>query len=96
MKRFVPKHPVLTLDEAAKFLRIKKNMLLKLAEGGQVPSRKVGDVWRFLHSALEDWLHGKPTSKEIFLSQAGAFKDDETLMPMVKEIYKARAKTKFH
>lgn len=83
---------VLTPSEAAKFLRITKTKLLKLAAQGEVPARKVDDDWRFLRTALEDWLRGKRSSREVFLSQAGAFKDDETLMPMLEEIYRRRGR----
>ena len=73
-------------------MRIKKDKLLALAEHGAVPARKVDKDWRFLRSALEDWLRGQRSSRDIFLSQIGAFKDDETLMPMLEEIYKARGR----
>jgi excisionase family DNA binding protein len=92
MNKTLIKQEVLTPDEAARFLRIKKTKLLKLAQHGGVPARKIDDEWRFLRSALEDWLRGTPRSREIFLSQVGAFKDDETLMPMLEEIYKARGR----
>lgn len=88
----VHRSEVLTPVEAARFLRIKKTNLLRLAEAGGIPARKIDAEWRFLRSALEEWLRGKPNSKEIFLSQIGAFKDDETLMPMLEEIYKARGR----
>ena len=83
---------VLTPDEAARFLRIKKTRLLELAQRGSVPARKIDEDWRFLRTALEDWLRGTPSSRQIFMSQVGAFKDDETLMPMLEEIYKARGR----
>ena len=92
MNKTLTKRDVLTPDEAARFLRIKKTKLLKLAQGGDVPARKIDDEWRFLRAALEDWLRGTPSSRQILLSQAGAFKDDETLMPMLEEIYKARGR----
>ena len=86
------KRDVLTPDEAARFLRIQKAKLLELAQRGGVPARKIDEDWRFLRAALEDWLRGKPSSQQIFLSQVGAFKDDVTLMPMLEEIYKARGR----
>jgi hypothetical protein len=63
----MPKHPttpngseVLTLSEAAAFLRIPEDQLHLLATKQAVPARKVGDEWRFLKKALEDWLYGVP------------------------------------
>ncbi|MBI2803970.1 MAG: helix-turn-helix domain-containing protein [Planctomycetes bacterium] len=92
MSHRITKREVLTPAEASAFLRITKTKLLKLAEQGHIPARKFDDEWRFLRSALEEWLRGKPDSRAIFLSQLGAFKDDETLMPMLDEIYKARGR----
>lgn len=92
MNKSIPNRDVLTPDEAARFLRIKKARLLELAQQGSLPARKIDEDWRFLRVALEDWLRGKPNSQQIFLSQVGAFKDDETLMPMLEEIYKARGR----
>ncbi len=44
-----------------------------------------------LLSRLEEWLGGRD-SKAIFLEQAGAFKDDESMDVLVAEIYKARGR----
>jgi excisionase family DNA binding protein len=92
MKHVTNEPVVFTLTEAAKFLRVKKPTLQKLAVQGRVPARKIGDEWRFLRSALENWLTGNSDSRNAFLEQAGAFKDDPTLMPMLEEIYKARGR----
>ena len=47
---------VMTLDEAAELLRIDAKKLAKLAGGGDVPGRKLGDEWRFARAALLNWL----------------------------------------
>ena len=49
---------VLTIEEAAEFLRLSKDTVYSLAAGGLIPARKVGASWRILRSALEDWLRG--------------------------------------
>lgn len=92
MNKITTKDTVFTLAEAAKFLRIKKGVLQELAKEGKVPARRIGDEWRFSHQALEEWLRGEADSRSIFLAQVGAFKDDETLMPMLEEIYRARGR----
>ena len=92
MNQIVTKFEVLTPTDAARFLRIKKAKLVQLAEQGRIPARKIDNEWRFLRSALEDWLRGNLNSRSIFLSQVGAFKDDKTLMPMLEEIYKVRGR----
>lgn len=83
---------VMTLGEAAKFLRVSAAKVRELADEGKLPGREIGDDWRFLQSMLVEWLRGKPTSKELFLRQAGIFKDDDTLPQMLEEIYKARGR----
>jgi excisionase family DNA binding protein len=83
---------VMTLAEAAKFLRVSAYKVRALADDGKIPGRKIGDEWRFLQSTLVEWLRGRPTSKELFLRQAGFFKDDDTLPQMLEDIYKARGR----
>ena len=50
--------PVLTVDEAAEYLRIPKSSLYKLAQEGKVPCQKVGRHWRFPRHAVDEWLQG--------------------------------------
>ncbi|NML44458.1 helix-turn-helix domain-containing protein [Ramlibacter sp. G-1-2-2] len=49
---------VLTLDEAARFLRVEPQALADLAKSSSVPARSVQGQWRFLRAALADWLRG--------------------------------------
>ncbi|KKL70111.1 hypothetical protein LCGC14_2108170 [marine sediment metagenome] len=51
-----PQSDVLTLDEAAAFLRLHRNTLRKLAQDGKVPARKYGAQWRFSRRLLEEHL----------------------------------------
>ncbi|HWG43714.1 MAG TPA: helix-turn-helix domain-containing protein [Gemmataceae bacterium] len=53
---------ILTLAEAAAYLRVPEDALLKLADEGAVPARRIGGEWRFLRKALDDWLRysGRP------------------------------------
>ena len=48
--------PILTVDEAAEYLRIPKSSLYKLAQDGKVPCQKVGKHWRFRKEAIDTWL----------------------------------------
>jgi excisionase family DNA binding protein len=85
---------VLTLDEAAAFLRVEADELLRLVALQGLPARRIGSDWRFLKSALQDWL-GTPVprpSKEAVLAVIGSWKDDPELDDMLKEIYKRRAR----
>ncbi len=52
-----PRHQdVLTLAEAAAYLRVPEDELAELAERNGVPARKVGGEWRFLRKGLNNWL----------------------------------------
>src|SRR5262245_4096321 len=47
---------VLTLAEAAAYLRTSAEEVLRLAREQGLPGRRVGDDCRFLRAALQDWL----------------------------------------
>lgn len=49
---------VLTLVEAARFIRVSEKTLGAMARERRIPAQKVGREWRFLRPALEDWLKG--------------------------------------
>ncbi len=51
-------HEAMTLEEAARFLRIAPRELESLALRDQVPARRIGAQWRFSRSALAAWLAG--------------------------------------
>ena len=58
------KHEVLTLAEAAAFLRVPEAVLEQLAARQVVPARKLGEEWRFLKQGLRDWLRQGPAPDE--------------------------------
>ncbi len=47
---------VLLAGEAAALLRVEEATVLRAAEAGDVPGRRIGDDWRFSRAALLDWL----------------------------------------
>lgn len=47
---------VLTLPEAASYLRVPEQELLRLAEQRDIPAQRIGGEWRFLKRALGYWL----------------------------------------
>ncbi|MCS7209857.1 MAG: helix-turn-helix domain-containing protein [Fimbriimonadales bacterium] len=49
-------HPVMTLREAAHYLRLRPAELQALAENGEIPAFKVDGKWRFLKNALDEWM----------------------------------------
>jgi excisionase family DNA binding protein len=87
-----PLPDVLTLEELSDFLRLPQDVVRKYVAGKQVPGQQIGEKWRFLRRAVEDWLSG-PSKTQALLSQAGAFKDDvEDLKEMVDSIYRDRGR----
>lgn len=81
---------VLTLQEAAAYLQLPAATVAQQAEAGQLPGRRIDDTWRFLKTAIDRWLY--QDSRQIFLQQAGAFADDETLPHLLQQIYEARGR----
>lgn len=53
---------VLTLEEAARYVRVSEKTLREMAKSGRIPSQRAGREWRFLRRALEDWLTGSNNS----------------------------------
>lgn len=49
-------HPVMTLKEAAHYLRLRPSELQQMAEQGIIPAFKVDHRWRFLKTALDEWM----------------------------------------
>jgi nitrogen PTS system EIIA component len=47
---------VLTIKEAAAFLRCHPRTLQKMAIRGEIPARKVGSLWRFSLQRLQEWM----------------------------------------
>jgi excisionase family DNA binding protein len=80
---------VLTLQEAADYLRLSPSKIRGLAVAGKLPGRQVDRAWRFLKVALEDWLRGSDP-RAVLLQQAGALADDETLPELRQTIHAAR------
>lgn len=47
---------IMTIEEAAKYLRVPLSSLYRLAQDGKVPCQKVGRHWRFLRQSLATWV----------------------------------------
>lgn len=82
---------VLTLDEVAAYLRLPKDMILRQATRGALPGRQIEDTWRFLKTAIDDWLRSHD-SRTLLLQQAGALATDSTLPALRQAIYAARSR----
>ncbi len=49
-------HSIMTLREAAAYLRVNASSLQKLADDGEVPGVVIDGKWRFPKGNLDDWL----------------------------------------
>ena len=50
-------HTVLTLAEAAHYLRVRPQTLAKMAEDNELPGADIDGIWRFLKQNLDEWLY---------------------------------------
>jgi excisionase family DNA binding protein len=78
-----PPLAVLTLSEAAAYLRVAESHVQHLAETRSLPGREIGGEWRFLKAGLQDWLRA-PTAgsgKEAFLALAGVMSREVWMQP---------------
>ncbi|HEU4685397.1 MAG TPA: helix-turn-helix domain-containing protein [Nitrospira sp.] len=50
---------ILTVMEVARFLRVPKSTVYKLARIGELPASKIGKHWRFLRRDIHDWMHSR-------------------------------------
>jgi excisionase family DNA binding protein len=57
-------HTVMTLREAATYLRVPAGSLEQMAQEGQVPAFLIDGKWRFQRSGLDEWLSMRSHQKE--------------------------------
>ncbi|MDR1177203.1 MAG: PTS sugar transporter subunit IIA [Spirochaetaceae bacterium] len=53
---------ILTIDEVAKYLRVSERTVYDWAQKGEIPSGKIGTVWRFKKAAIEKWVNDRLSS----------------------------------
>lgn len=85
---------VMTLAETAAYLRILPDQVLQLVLEEDLPGRRIGDDFRFLKTAIQDWLRASKESKrqEFWETHFGALKNDPFLEEMLKDIYQHRGR----
>ena len=84
-------HSILNLREVAEYLRLPEEKIERQVLKGRIPGRRIEDEWRFLKSAVDDWLRSYDT-RAILLNQAGSLSDDETLSDLRLMIYSERGR----
>jgi excisionase family DNA binding protein len=83
---------VMTLAEASRFLKLPAKTVEQLATNDDLPGRKIGKEWRFLRSAIEEWLVHRNGHRHSILDQAGMFADDPTFEEFQKLIERNRTR----
>jgi len=50
---------ILTIEEVAKYLRVSERTVYDWAQKGEIPSGKIGTVWRFKKAEIEQWVNDR-------------------------------------
>jgi excisionase family DNA binding protein len=50
---------ILTIEEAAAFLKVGKRSIYKLAHSGKIPCKKILNKYRFVKEDLHKWVSGE-------------------------------------
>jgi len=53
---------ILTIEEVARYLRVSERTVYDWAQKGEIPSGKIGTVWRFKKSEIEHWVNERLSS----------------------------------
>jgi PTS system nitrogen regulatory IIA component len=56
---------ILTIEEVAKYLRVSERTVYDWAQKGEIPSGKIGTVWRFKKSDIENWVNDRLSTKRL-------------------------------
>ncbi len=87
---------VLTLAEAAAYLRLPEADILRAVVVQAMPGRQVGSEWRFSLSSLQQWLSASVTAinplNAVFLEIAGKYKDDPDLVQITEDAMRRRGR----
>jgi excisionase family DNA binding protein len=80
---------VMTLDEAASYLRVSADAVLHMIEAEGLPARRFGADWRFYKAALQAWL-GAAQPRRGILNHIGLIEGDPFAHEMLREAYARR------
>jgi PTS system nitrogen regulatory IIA component len=56
---------ILTIEEVAQYLRVSERTVYDWAQKGEIPSGKIGTVWRFKRSEIEQWVNDRLSSNRF-------------------------------
>ncbi|MCL2601760.1 MAG: PTS sugar transporter subunit IIA [Treponema sp.] len=76
----MPEDDILTIDEVAKYLRVSERTVYDWAQKGEIPSGKIGTVWRFKKTELERWVNERLSVSKL-APQGGNIHMESILSP---------------
>ena len=89
---------VLTLAEAATYLRLPEAEVVGLVHSQGLPGRCIAGKWRFLKAAIQHWLSSTSLNSDrrraAILELSGKYKDDPELEQIVEDAYRRRRTSK--
>ncbi len=56
---------ILTIEEVAKYLRVSERTVYDWAQKGEIPSGKIGTVWRFKKEEIERWVNDRLSTNRM-------------------------------
>jgi PTS system nitrogen regulatory IIA component len=71
---------ILTIEEVAKYLRVSERTVYDWAQKGEIPSGKIGTVWRFKKADIEKWVNDR-LSINKFLPRTGVIQVKNIISP---------------
>ena len=59
IKKYMPFDALMTIEEVAQYLRVKKRTIYEWLKTGKIPAIKAVGQWRFKKDKIDAWLDGK-------------------------------------
>ncbi len=81
-----PISDILTVGEAAQYLKLPISTVYRLAERREIPGYKVGRQWRFQRSVIDDWLRRRSEARATTIVVAD---DDDDVREVLAEALEA-------
>ena len=53
----------MTLEDVAQYLNVSRDSIYRLAQKGEIPASKVGNLWRFKKDEVDEWMKNNRNNK---------------------------------